>query len=67
MPLGGLFTGWISGRFGTWLYLLIVGGVSVLAAGVGAITLRKRTAQLPERRLRAGIGGADASTFTARE
>jgi len=66
-PLGGLFTGWISGRFGTWLYLLIVGGVSVLAAGVGAITLRKRTAQLPERRLRAGIGGADASTFTARE
>ena len=64
-PLGGLFTGWISGRFGTWLYLLIVGGVSVLAAGVGAITLRTRTAEQHERRPRAGIGGADPSTFAA--
>ena len=66
-PLGGLFTGWICGRFGTWLYLLIVGGVSVMAAVVGVITVRMRKTQLPERQPRHGLGGADASTVTARE
>jgi MFS family permease len=66
-PLGGLFTGWICGRFGTGLYLLIVGGVSVIAAVVGVITVRMRKTQLPERQLRHGLGGADASTVTARE
>ncbi|HWF56765.1 MAG TPA: MFS transporter [Candidatus Dormibacteraeota bacterium] len=66
-PLGGLFTGWICGRFGTWLYLLIVGGVSVVAAAVGVITVRMRKAALPERPGRPGLGGPDASTVTARE
>jgi len=66
-PLGGLFTGWICGRFGTWLYLLIVGGVSVIAAAVGVITVRMRKVALPERPSRAGLGGPDASTVTARE
>lgn len=66
-PLGGLFTGWICGRFGTWLYLLIVGGVSVIAAVVGVITVQMRKTQLPDRQLRHGLGGADASTVTARE
>jgi hypothetical protein len=45
-PLGGLFTGWICGRFGTWLYLLIAGGVSVVAAVVGVIAVQMRRAQL---------------------
>ncbi len=66
-PLGGLFTGWISGRFGTWLYLLIVGGVSVIAAIVGVITVLLSRTEMPERKVRPGIGGADASTVTARE
>ncbi len=66
-PLGGVFTGWICGRFGTWLFLLIVGGVSVIASIVGIITVRVSRTALPERRPRPGIGGSDASTVTARE
>jgi MFS family permease len=66
-PLGGLFTGWICGRFGTWLYLLLVGVVSVIAAAMGVITVRMRKAALPERPSRVGLGGPDASTVTARE
>jgi MFS family permease len=66
-PLGGLFAGWIMGRYGTWLYLLVVGGVSVVAAATGVTVVRMRRAELPERRSRQGLGGADASTVTARE
>ncbi|MGH7721619.1 MAG: MFS transporter [Candidatus Dormibacteria bacterium] len=66
-PLGGLFTGWMSGRFGTFPYLIIVGGVSVVAASVGVMTVRMRKAELPERLPRVGMGGVDASTVTARE
>ena len=66
-PLGGLFTGWICGRVGTWAYLLIAGGVSVAAAAGGVIVVRLRRTTLPERRTAEGIGAADASSVTARE
>jgi hypothetical protein len=66
-PLGGLFTGWLTGDYGTWLYLVVVGGVSVLAALGGVIVIRAHGAELPARAPRPGIGGADASTVTARE
>ena len=66
-PLGGLFTGWITGRFGTGLYLLIVGPTTVAAALGGVIAVRGRRSALPDRRVPVGIGGADASTVTARE
>ena len=66
-PLGGLFTGWLCGRLGTWAYLLAAGGVSVAAAAAGAAAVRARGTRLPERRLVPSIGGADASTVTARE
>jgi MFS family permease len=66
-PLGGLFTGWLIGRYGTGLYLLVAGATSVLAAAGGVIAVRIRGAELPERRVRPGIGAADASTVTARE
>jgi Transmembrane secretion effector len=66
-PLGGLLTGWITGRYGTGLYLLVVGGASVLAAIGGVIALRVRGTQLPQRRPRPSIGGSDASTVVARE
>jgi MFS family permease len=66
-PLGGLFAGWISGRFGTWAYLLVAGGVSVTAALAGVIALQVRKQRLPMSRTGPGIGGADPSTVTARE
>jgi MFS family permease len=66
-PLGGLFTGWLIGRYGTGLYLLVAGATSVLAAAGGVIAVRIRGVELPERRLQPGIGAADASTVTARE
>ncbi len=66
-PLGGLFTGWICGRFGTGLFLLIVGATSVIAAALGVVWVRLRRTSLPDRAPRIGIGGADASTVTARE
>ena len=64
-PLGGLFTGWLTGTRGTALFLVIVGGVSVIAALVGVLSVR-RTA-LPRRRATSRLGGGDASTITARE
>ena len=66
-PLGGLFTGWLCGRFGTWAYCLTAGGISVLAAGAGIASMRARGTQLPQRRPVAGMGGGDGSTVTARE
>ena len=66
-PLGGLFTGWITGRYGTGLFLLIVGGTSVLAAAGGVIWSRMARARLPRRTSRAGLGGADPSAVAARE
>ena len=66
-PLGGLFTGWMCDRYGAWLYLLIVGGISVLAAGVGVLTVRTRRARHGGRPSRLGMGGADAGTMAARE
>jgi len=66
-PLGGLFSGWICGRFGTWLYLVIAGGVSAIATVVGVVTVRTRDVRLPRRQRPLGIGGADASSVTARE
>jgi MFS family permease len=66
-PLGGLFTGWISGRFGTGLFLLIVGGVSVLAAVAGVIWARVRRTTLPTRRSRPGLDRADPTAVIARE
>ncbi|HEX4579567.1 MAG TPA: MFS transporter [Candidatus Dormibacteraeota bacterium] len=66
-PLGGLFTGWLCGSYGTWAYCLAAGGVSVAAAVGGVIAVRARGTRLPERRSMPNIGGADASTVTARE
>jgi MFS family permease len=66
-PLGGLFAGWICGRFGTGLYLLIAGGVSAVAALVAVITARTHTIDLPQHHRALGIGGTDASAVTARE
>ncbi len=66
-PLGGLFAGWFSGRFGTGPFLLIVGGVSLLAAAVGVLWVRVRKNRLPDRRVRPGLGGSDPSAVTARE
>jgi MFS family permease len=66
-PLGGLFTGWVSGRFGTGVLLLIVGGISVAASLVAVIVVRTHGTALPERSPQHGIGGIDASTVTARE
>jgi MFS family permease len=66
-PLGGLFTGWICGRFGTWLYLLIAGGVSAVAALVAVVTVRTHRIEVPHRQRVLGAGGADASAVTARE
>ena len=66
-PLGGVFTGWICGRFGTGFFLVVVGTVSVLASTVGVAAVRLSRTALPDRQGRPGIGGADASTVTARE
>jgi MFS family permease len=66
-PLGGLFTGWLCGQYGTWAYCLAAGGVTVAAAVGGVIAMRARGTRLPERRSLPNIGGADASTVTARE
>ena len=66
-PLGGLFTGWLCGRLGTWAYLVVAGGVSVTAAAAGAASVRARGTRLPERRVVPSLGGADASAVTARE
>ncbi len=66
-PLGGVLTGWLTGRYGTGPFLLVVGGISVLAACGGVVVVRARGTTLPERKPIPGIGGADASTVTARE
>ncbi|MBJ7608740.1 MAG: MFS transporter [Candidatus Dormibacteraeota bacterium] len=66
-PLGGLFTGWLCDGFGTWLYLIVAGGVSVAAAAGAVALVRVGRTALPERTSRLGMGGADASTVTARE
>jgi MFS family permease len=66
-PLGGLFTGWLTGTRGTGTYLVVVGGVSVLAAAGGALVVRLGGARLPDRRPRTGMGGGDASAVIARE
>jgi MFS family permease len=66
-PLGGLFAGWICGRFGTWLYLLIAGGVSAVAALAAVVTVRTHGIHIPHRQRALGTGGADASAVTARE
>ncbi|HEY7926943.1 MAG TPA: MFS transporter [Candidatus Dormibacteraeota bacterium] len=66
-PLGGLFTGWLCGRYGTWAYCLAAGGTGVVAAAAGIIYVRVRGTSLPQRRVAPNIGGADASTVTARE
>ena len=66
-PLGGIFTGWICGRYGTWVFLVIVGGVSVLAAATGILWVRRGAVALPQRRSREGLGGGDASAVAARE
>ena len=50
-PLGGLFAGWFTGRFGTGPFLLIVGGTSVLSAAAGVLWVRLRKPRLPERRV----------------
>ncbi len=66
-PLGGFLTGWFSGRFGTGRFLLIVGGLAVIAAAVGVVSMRVSRTTLPDRISRAGLGAPDASTVTARE
>lgn len=66
-PLGGLFTGWLCGRFGTWAYCLAAGGVSVAAALAGIATMRARDTRLPDRRPVPSIGGGDASSLASRE
>ncbi len=68
-PLGGLFTGWICGRYGTRAFLVVVGGVSVLAAAAGVVWMRLRMGgtSLPGHSSRPGLGGADPSAVTARE
>jgi MFS family permease len=66
-PLGGLFTGWLCGRLGTWAYLLVAGGVSVVAALAGMASMRARGTRLPDRRPAPNIGGGDASSLAARE
>ncbi len=66
-PLGGLFAGWISGRFGTGPFLLIVGGSSVLAAAAGVALVAHGAGAAAGAPSRAGLGGADPSAVTARE
>ncbi|MDQ6848177.1 MAG: MFS transporter [Candidatus Dormibacteraeota bacterium] len=66
-PLGGFLTGWFSGRFGTGRFLVIVGGIAVIAAAIGMVSMRVTRTALPDRSSRAGLGAADASTITARE
>lgn len=66
-PLGGLFTGWLSGRVGTWAYCLVAGGACVAAATGGLIATRVRGTALPERRPQPGLGAAEPGSITARE
>jgi MFS family permease len=66
-PVGGLFAGWMCGRFGTWLFLLVVGATSVLATVAGVVSVRVRRTVLPDHRSRPGLGGADPTAVTARE
>jgi MFS family permease len=66
-PLGGLFTGWFTARFGTGLFLVIVGGITVLATAVVVIVVRTRHTHVPTRRRPIGLGAPDASTVATRE
>jgi MFS family permease len=66
-PLGGLFTGWICGRLGTWAYCLAAGGVSVTAALAGIASMRARGTSLPARRPAPVMGGGDASSLVTRD
>jgi MFS family permease len=66
-PLGGLFTGWMTGAHGTDVYLYVVGGTTVLAAICAVAAARLWRATLPQRKPQPNLGGADASTVTARE
>lgn len=66
-PLGGLLTGWLSGQFGTWIYLLVAGGVAVAAAAAGVVSVRAHHRALPPRRRPVSVSGGDPSTVAARE
>jgi MFS family permease len=66
-PIGGLLTGWLCGQFGTWVYLLVAGGVAVVSIAGGAFSVRAGGFQLPQRSRQLPVGGGDASTVGARE
>ena len=66
-PIGGLLTGWLCGQFGTWVYLLVAGGVAVVSIAGGAFSVRAGGFQLPQRSRQLPVSGGDASTVGARE